>query len=48
MGASLNPKLTALPQYETRASVSYFAFFFFLAFFAMVSILVLSVEPAAG
>ena len=32
---SRNPKLTALPQYEARAPVIYFDFFFAFFFFAM-------------
>jgi len=32
---SRNPKLTALPQYEARALVIYFDFFFAFFFFAM-------------
>ena len=35
-GASQNPKLTALPQYEARASVIYFDFFFAFFFFAAI------------
>ncbi len=33
---SRNPKLTALPQYEARAPVIYFAFFLAFFFFAMM------------
>jgi len=35
-GASRITKLTARPQYEARARVSYFVFFFAFFFFAMV------------
>jgi hypothetical protein len=35
-GASRNPKLTALPQYEARANVIYFDFFFAFFFFAAI------------
>jgi hypothetical protein len=48
VGASRNPKLTALPQYEARAQVIYFVFFLAFFFFAMVCFLGVSVEPAAG
>jgi hypothetical protein len=34
-GASRNPKLTALPQYEAGADVIYFVFFLAFFFFAM-------------
>jgi len=36
VGASRNPKMTALPQYEAHARVIYFVFF--LAFFFFVAI----------
>jgi hypothetical protein len=42
MGASRNPKMTALPQYEARARVSYFDFFF-LAFFLVAIVCFLGV-----
>jgi hypothetical protein len=51
VGASRNPKMTALPQYEARAHVIYDEFVFFLAFFffvAIVCVLGVCVDPAAG
>jgi hypothetical protein len=49
VGASRKPKMTALPQYEARARVIHFVFFLaFFFFVAIVSILGVCVEPAAG
>ena len=48
VGASRKPKMTALPQYEARARVIYFVFFLAFFFFAIVSILGVCVDPAAG
>ena len=48
VGASRNPKMTALPQYEAGAQVIYFDFFLAFFFFAMVCFLGVCVEPAAG
>jgi hypothetical protein len=42
------PKMTARPQYEAHAHVIYFVFFLAFFFFAIVSILGVCVEPAAG
>jgi hypothetical protein len=40
--------MTALPQYEARARVIYFVFFAFFFFFAIVCVLGVCVDPAAG
>jgi hypothetical protein len=49
VGASRKPKMTALPQYEARARVIYFVFFFaFFFFVAIVCFLGVCVDPAAG
>jgi hypothetical protein len=39
VGASRNPKMTALPQYEARACVIYFVFFLVFFFLAIVRFL---------
>jgi hypothetical protein len=48
VGASRKPKMTALPQYEAGARVIYFVFFFFAFFLAIVCVLGVCVDPAAG